>query len=81
VVVQNVSLTGPLSFDSSGFRVSGTITSDTGQNGLTITNELFDMKKSDYQVGQKFASITGVVTYFFNFHIAPRSRDDLVMAP
>jgi hypothetical protein len=45
---------------------------------VAISNELFDLRKDDYPVGTHFASVTGIVTWFYTFHIAPRSRDDLV---
>lgn len=42
----------------------------------TVTNELYDMKEADAPTGP-ITSITGVVTYFFKFHIAPRSAADI----
>ena len=43
-----------------------------------VTNELFDMKTLGPPMpkGAVFKSITGVVTYFGGFHIAPRSAAD-----
>jgi len=74
VTVKNVTLEADLS--SSSGRVSGPIFPGAPNNGPTITNELYDL--GGFAKGQKFKSITGVVTYFFNLHIAPRSREDLV---
>jgi hypothetical protein len=48
------------------------------RNRATVTNELYDLKPTDAESNQSFASITGVVTYFFNLHIAPRSAADVV---
>ncbi|MEP7122346.1 MAG: hypothetical protein ABJE95_15600 [Byssovorax sp.] len=43
-----------------------------------VTNELFDMKNlgPPMPAGAVFKSITGVVTYFGGFHLAPRSAAD-----
>jgi hypothetical protein len=46
--------------------------------GPQISNELFDLQTTDYAQGQHFQSVTGIVTWFYSFHIAPRSKDDLV---
>jgi hypothetical protein len=50
-----------------------------------VSNELFDLAHyggdagpSGLTAGMTFASITGVVTYFYGFKIAPRSAADLV---
>lgn len=45
-----------------------------------ISNELFDLQPTDYAPGTHFKSVTGIVTWFYSFHIAPRSKDDLVVA-
>ena len=37
-----------------------------------------EFKAGDAAENQQFASITGVVTYFFNLHVAPRSAADVV---
>jgi hypothetical protein len=50
------------------------------QSGPQISNELFDLQATDYPAGTHFASVTGIVTWFFTFHIAPRTKDDLVLA-
>jgi hypothetical protein len=46
-------------------------------NAVTISNELFDLKKDAYPPNTHFASVTGIVTWFYSYHIAPRSPDDL----
>ena len=74
VTIKDVTLQDDLS--SSRGRVSGPIFPGNPSNGPTMTNELYDM--GGFGKGQKFKSITGVVTYFFNLHVAPRSREDLV---
>ena len=76
VQVKNVTLQAPgLTNDQKG-RITGSITSDTN-NGAEIDNELYDMKVTDFPPGTVFSSIVGVVTYFYNFHISPRSAADL----
>jgi hypothetical protein len=44
----------------------------------TITNELYDIGGEGPSIGDgmKFKAISGVVTFFVNFHIAPRSKAD-----
>jgi len=44
----------------------------------SISNELFDLKNDgpDVSEGATFKSVTGVVTYFYGFKIAPRSPAD-----
>jgi hypothetical protein len=46
--------------------------------GVQISNELFDLHSTDYAPGTHFKSVTGIVTWFYSFHIAARTRDDLV---
>ena len=61
------------------------ITSDTSTNGPTLDNELFDVDTwnknngSPLAAGKTIKSLTGIVTWFFNFHIAPRSPADIVV--
>lgn len=45
----------------------------------TITNELFDLSNSglSFEVGQTIRRVTGIVTLFGNFSIAPRSTADI----
>jgi hypothetical protein len=72
-------------FESSSGRYSVRI--DTGDATLmsndipSISNELYDMKTLGpaLQQGQVAASVTGIVTYFYAFHIAPRSAADIVL--
>ncbi len=47
-----------------------------GSQPPTLTNEFVQLDA--YPAGQKFKSITGIVTYFYNLHIAPRTTADLV---
>ncbi len=80
VTVKNVTVDVKLS-ENSG-RVTGFLTpkgsAADDRNRVTVTNELYDLKTTDAESNQGYASITGVVTYFFNLHIAPRSAADLV---
>jgi hypothetical protein len=92
VTVQNVTLGAELYTDNAG-RVgaacppagvdgpcSGSFVGDPmNRKGPTISNELYPLKQGDFKQGQRFKSITGLVTYFFKFHLAPRSPADLVV--
>lgn len=46
-----------------------------------ITNELYDIQTEgpELKAMQTFKSVTGIVTYFYGFHIAPRSAADFEM--
>jgi hypothetical protein len=85
VTVTNVTL---FAFTGLKGRVTGPITADTSQNAVTVSNELVPIAPSDpvnnipgdYPPGTKFASVTGIVTWFFSYHIAPRTKADLVVA-
>jgi hypothetical protein len=48
---------------------------------VTITNELFDLVNSGIspKEGDVISSVTGIVTMFGQFHIAPRSADDITL--
>jgi len=48
---------------------------------VSIDNELFDLDGSGLELstGTTYHSVTGVMTYFFGFKIAPRSADDFEM--
>jgi hypothetical protein len=70
-----------LSDDGKG-RKTAFITSGTSQNSPTVTNELFDLGAWNDQShvivpGAHVKSITGIVTYFFAMHIAPRTPADI----
>jgi hypothetical protein len=47
---------------------------------VTISNELFDLGTTQSQliVGTHLRSVTGIVTWFFSYQIAPRTPADLV---
>jgi hypothetical protein len=46
-------------------------------NAAEIDNELYDLKSTDFTNGTHFTSVTGIVTWFYSYHIAPRSAADL----
>ncbi|WP_394849372.1 hypothetical protein LZC95_18240 [Pendulispora brunnea] len=77
VTIKNVTMTDNPYLNKSGRR-SVHFTSDTTLNGVTITNEFYDLQDAEVAKDTKFASVTGVVTWFFNYHVVPRSPDDLV---
>lgn len=61
---------------SSGRYSAGILESN---GNIAIANELYDVKSDPgLTSGQKFKKVVGVVTYFYDFHICPRSRADLV---
>jgi hypothetical protein len=76
VTVTNATPLGTWVPDAHG-RISGPISGST--TGAGIDNELYAMKVTDYPPGTTFTSITGIVTYFFSFHIAPRTPADIVV--
>jgi hypothetical protein len=80
VTVQNVTVYDGLT-NAQG-RVTGHITPDFTQNldAPTISNELMPLDVNSIPIGKKYKSITGIVTWFFSYHIAPRTPDDLVPA-
>ncbi len=53
----------------------------SGDDVIKISNELFDLQESGLELttGTQYAAVTGVVTYFFGFKIAPRSAADFEM--
>jgi hypothetical protein len=67
---------------TSGGRVTVALTAapDAGTNIDTVamSNEEYDLKQTDFPPGTHFQSVTGLVTWFFSYHIAPRSPADLV---
>ena len=50
---------------------------DPFPKAASLTNEFVDIAQKRYPNGQRFASIVGVVTYFCNLHLSPRSLDDI----
>jgi hypothetical protein len=76
VTVPNVTI-DRLSNDGKG-RITAHITSDMTMNGVTISNENYNLQPTDFAPGTTFKSVTGIVTWFFSYHIAPRSAADLV---
>jgi hypothetical protein len=45
-------------------------------NQVSISNELFDLP-ANIPPGTHFTSVTGIVTWFYSYHIAPRTPADL----
>jgi hypothetical protein len=50
-----------------------------GSTSVAISNEEFDLDPNLYPAGTRFKSVTGLVTWFYTFHVAPRSAADLVL--
>lgn len=76
VTVKDVTV-GTYRADSAG-RVSAPIVAGDARGLPTVTNELSELPEAAFPPGTKIKSLTGVVTYFFSLHIAPRSPADLV---
>jgi len=77
VKVVGVSISGSPS--SSSGRYSAPVFVDSG-NAWAISNELFDVScHANLAQGEQFASVTGIVTYFYSFQLAPRSLADFEM--
>jgi hypothetical protein len=66
---------------SSGGRVTYTLAAaldaSTNVNTVSMSNEEYDLQSTDFPPGTHFKSVTGLVTWFFSYHIAPRSPSDL----
>lgn len=54
---------------------------DGGVLGVQVTNENVEIDTTTFAPNTHFSSVTGIVTWFFNYHIAPRTLADLVVAP
>jgi hypothetical protein len=73
VTVNNVTIV------ANGIESSGRYTADVEVPGTAwqIDDELFDLPHQyPLNANQKFASVTGIVTYFGSYHLAPRSLED-----
>lgn len=82
VRVEGVIIAGNPSVDAKG-RFSAAINMGpiSAEDSIEISNELFDVVNEgpEMESGTQFKSVTGVVTYFYGFKIAPRSIDDFEM--
>jgi hypothetical protein len=45
----------------------------------SIDNELYDLTDTAFPAGTHFSSVTGIVTWFYSFHVSPRTANDLQM--
>ncbi len=82
VTIQDVTVVGAPVATGSG-RVAATVANVA--NGLSINNELWDLQawngsntSNSFPAGTHFKSVTGIVDFFFNIFLAPRSAADLV---
>jgi len=46
-------------------------------NAAAISNELYNLGAMDYPNGTHFSSVTGIVTWFYSYQVAPRTAADL----
>lgn len=81
VTVSNVKIANDPDESNSNLITGGRYTASLGVGAPTLSNELYDVKNGPVTIakGSEFKSVTGIVTFFFSFHIAPRSPDDLVL--
>jgi hypothetical protein len=55
----------------------------TGMDAPTLTNELWDLRsaleerRTELDAGSEIGTVTGIVTYFYGVHLAPRSAADI----
>jgi len=84
VTVKDVIVAGGVSTaGGAGHRVTYLVENADGgasSTGVKISNELYNLQATDFPAGTHFASVTGIVTWFYSFQIAPRTAADLVVA-
>jgi hypothetical protein len=80
VRVKNVTLSAAAANSDGRYTAPFTVSAPSVEDVPKIDNELFDLQGAEPSLpaGTAFASVTGIVTYFYNFNIAPRSLDDIV---
>jgi hypothetical protein len=88
VRVKDITISSDATNDKNG-RVAVNITAATGGSTscsspfpkpAQMTNDLFDVDGLGLKSGTRLASITGVVGFFCNLHLAPRTPADIVVA-
>jgi len=50
----------------------------TSKLSCKLVNELMPLQAQSLKAGSKLTSVTGVITYFFDLHLAPRTQADIV---
>ena len=81
VTVHDVTLVTAPTKESNSAGLTGRVTAQLipgDRNAPTMSNELYDLPADSIPAGTKLKSLTGVVTWFFSYHIAPRSPADIV---
>ncbi len=72
-------------FQNVNGRVTAYLTSTISGSSVEMSNELFDLSAwnakaaTKVTTGTKLKSLTGIVTWFTQYHIAPRSAADIVL--
>jgi hypothetical protein len=80
VTVENVTIGAGTTDTKTGLRVTypmGDGDASISGNAAAVSNELVDISSTQFPAGTHFKSVTGLVTWFFSYHIAPRTLDDL----
>jgi hypothetical protein len=77
VKIENVSV-GPSGVSSGRLTAPISVSAGSQSDIPSVDNELYDVGTMgpDLTTGASFKSITGIVTYFYEFHLAPRSPAD-----
>jgi hypothetical protein len=83
VRLENVVIAGNPVPDSKGrftpvMKVEGLDKPLQADDAPRLSNELFDLEAVGLTNGSKIKSVTGIVTYFYGFKVAPRRLEDLV---
>jgi hypothetical protein len=85
VTVNDVSVPSGGSSEAAGNGARVTYSLQAGDAGLSSTpvsidNELYDLSSTQFPANTHFQSVTGICTWFYSFHISPRTPADLVLA-
>lgn len=82
VRIEGVTIAGAPSKDPSGrYTAMIDMGSVAAEDAIEISNELFDLENEGPPLadGTTFSAVTGVITFFYGFKLAPRSIDDFEM--
>lgn len=83
VTMTDITIAG-CNIDTAGQRVTclmGQGDASIDLNAASISNELYNLQPGDFAAGTHFSSVTGIVTWFYSYHLAPRTVADLVVGP
>jgi hypothetical protein len=78
VTIHDVSVAAGVSASNRVTYLMGQADGSFDLNNAAISNELYNLGATDFPAGTHFSSVTGIVTWFYSFQLAPRSAADLV---